>query len=107
MTFYTIVNTDIEKAFNSLSHPFYSVSKHGYGYDFIKSIELLLESQESCIIDAEITNSYFKLEKGARQGDAVSAYLFILYLEVLFLLVKANKEVEGIYIFHYTYLYTA
>ena len=45
--------------------------------------------------------------KNARQGDAVFAYLFIPSLGVLLQLVKANKEVQDIYIFHYNYLYMA
>ena len=39
---------------------------------------MLLECQESCIINEGKTTKYFELQKGARQGDAVSAYLFIL-----------------------------
>ena len=34
------------------------------------------------------TTKYFNLEKGARQGTPVSAYLFILALEILFYLSK-------------------
>ena len=65
----------------------------------------LAESQESCIISARITMSYFNLEKGACPGDPLSAYLFILCLlfyQALFLLVKANHKIRGIKIFHYT-----
>ena len=43
--------------------------------------------------------------KNARQGDAVFAYLFILSLGVLPQLVKANKEVQDVYIFHYNMAY--
>ena len=46
------------------------------------------------------------LKKGARHGDPVSAYLFILRLEVLILLVKANYKIQGMNISQYTYLYT-
>ena len=67
----------------------------------------MLESQESCINKAGITTSYFSLEKGAHQGDPVSVYLFILCLEVLFLLAKATHKIRGLNIFQYTYLYTA
>ena len=62
-----IVTVDIEKAFDSLSHSFLLVSlkRHGYGNDFIKWVEMLLECQESCIINGGNTTKYFKLQKGA------------------------------------------
>ena len=50
---------------------------------------------------------YTSVLKKVCQGDPVSAYLFILCLEVLFLLVKANHKIRGLNIFQYTYLYTA
>ena len=36
---------------------------------------MLFKCQESCIINGGNTTKYFKLQKGARQGDPVSAYL--------------------------------
>ena len=85
-----IVTIDIEKAFDSLSHSFLLayLKKFGFDHDFIRQVKILIESQESCIVNAGTTTSYFNLEKGAGQGDPVSAYLFILCLEVLFLIVK-------------------
>ena len=100
-----IVTVDIEKAFDSLSHSFLlaCLKKFGFGHDFIRWVKILLESQESCIINAGTTTSYFNLEKGACQGDPLSVYFFILCLEVLFLLVKANHKIRGVNIFQYTY----
>ena len=97
-----IVTVDIEKAFNSLSNSFLlaCLKKYGYGSDFIKWVELLLECQESCIINGGNMTNYFKLQKGARQGDTISAYLFILCLEIVFIPIKANKRVKGINIFN-------
>ena len=48
-----IVNVDIEKAFDCLSHSFLLAcpKKYGYGNDFIKWVDMLLECQESCIIN--------------------------------------------------------
>ena len=71
---------DIEKAFDSLDHDFlvHVLNKFGFGSNFITWIKLLLNSQQSCVISRCITTPYFNLEKGARQGDPVSAYLFIL-----------------------------
>ena len=90
-----VVTVGIEKAFDSLSHCFLLVcfNEYGCGNDFIKWVEMLLECQESCIINGGNTTKYFKLQKGARQGDPISAYLFILCLEIVFILIKANKRV--------------
>ena len=104
-----IVTVDIEKAFGSLSHSFLLAcpKKFGFGHDIIRWVTILVESQESGIFNARVTTSYFSLEKDARQGDSVSAYLFTLCLEVLFLLHKANHKIRGLNILQYTYLYTA
>ena len=51
-----------------------------------------------------ITTKYFKLEKGVRQADPVSAYLFALCSDILFMLIKNNKNIR---IFGNTFLYTA
>ena len=50
---------------------------------------------------------YFKFQKGAQQGNSISAYLFVLCLEIVFILIKANKRVKEINIFKHTYLYSA
>ena len=49
--------------------------KNGLGENFIHWIKVLLNNQQGCVINA---TRYFNSEKGARQGDPISAYLFIL-----------------------------
>ena len=80
-----IVNVDIEKAFDSLRHSFLlaCLKKYEYENDFIKWVEMLLECQESCIINRGNTTKHFELQKGARQGDPISTYLYALRLEIL------------------------
>ena len=68
---------------------------------------MLLNSQESCVINESNTTPYVNLGKGAPQGDPVSAYLFILALEVLFVFIKSNENIKGIEIFKFVFLYTA
>ena len=98
---------DIEKAFDSLDHSFLiSVLKQfEFGENFIDWIKILLYKQESCILNGCFTTKYFNLEKGARQGDSTSAYLFILALEILFLLIKNDTSIKGIKVFDCFSLY--
>ena len=63
---------------------------------------------KSCfILNGVFTIKYFNLEKGAFQGDPVSAYLFILALEIIFLLIKNDSSTKGIKTFDYVFLYRA
>ena len=98
---------DIEKAFDSLDHDFLvNVSnKFVFGSNFISWIKLLLNSQKSRVIDGGSTSPHFNLGNGTRQGDPVSADLFTLALEVLFVFIKTNEIIKGIEIFKYVFLY--
>ena len=104
-----LVTMDIEKAFDSLDHDFLVnvLNKFGFGSNFISWIYFLLNSKQSCVLNGGNTTPYFNLEKGARQGDPVSAYLFILALEALFVFIKSNENIKGTKIFKYFFLYIA
>ena len=104
-----LVTMDVENAFDSLDHEFLIsvLKKFGFGRNFISWIEIILKNQESCVINGGATTKYFKLNRGARQGDPISAYLFILVLGILFLLIKENPCIKGLNIFDRCYLYSA
>ena len=89
-----LMTVDIEKAFDSVNHVFLIsvLEKFGFGKDFVKWIKILLKNQESCVINGGKTSRYFQLKRGTRQGDPISAYLFILVLEIVFALIKLNKK---------------
>ena len=74
-----VVTVYIQKAFDSVNHLFLTTAlkKFGFGKTFIKWIQILLSIQESCIINGGTITKYFKFQKGTRQGDPISAYLFI------------------------------
>ena len=89
---------DIEKAFHPLDHDFLVnvLNKFVFGSNFLSWIKLLLNGVN--------TTPYFNLEKGTCQGDLVSAYRFILALEVLFMFIKSNENIKGIEIFKCVFL---
>ena len=104
-----IVSMDIEKAFDSLDHSFLLrvLNKIGFGQNFINWVKIILCNQEACVLNSGTTTNYFKLESGARQGDPISPYLFIIVLEILFISIKSNSSIKGIDICDNIFLYTA
>ena len=44
-------------------------------------------------LNGAAATQYIKLEKGAQQGGTLSAYMFILCLEILFTIVNKNKDI--------------
>ena len=95
-----LFSADFEKAFNSIDHSFlFSVlESFGFGPDFIQWVRTLFYNAESCVINNGRSTGYFRPERGTRQGDPLSAYLFILALEVLLIQIKENNDIKGIII---------
>ena len=104
-----LITVDIEKAFDSINHSFLmcGLKKFGFGNKFRKWAEILMKNSESCVINGGKTTPYFKLERGTRQGDPISDYLFIIALEEVFSLIKTNTDIEGLQYFRHTFLYPA
>ena len=79
----------------------------GFGNDFRNWIQILMKKSESRVINSGKTTPYFKLERGTREGDPILAYLFVIALEEVFSLIKANPDIEGLQFFSHTFLYSA
>ena len=82
------------------------MEKNGFGQNFILLVKILLKDQELCVINGGKATKCFMLGRGARQGDRISGFLFILALEILFLLTKTKPDIVGL-IFDHGYLYSA
>ena len=104
-----LMTVDIQKAFDSVDHNFMYACLKRFGFDesFIKWIRVLYEKQESCVLNGGHSTGYFPLQRGVRQGDPISAYLFIITIEVFFNMVRNNPKIEGLNILGFKYLLTS
>ena len=51
---------------------------------------------ESCVMNNGQSSGYFPLNRGTRQGDPLSANLFILVFEVMLIQIRENDNIKGI-----------
>ena len=94
-----LISIDFEKAFDSVSWKFLEIvmrEKFKFDDSFIKWITVLYNGACSCILNNGFTSMYFSLQRGVRQGDPLSPYLFILVVEVLACFIRQNKQIQGI-----------
>ena len=74
-----ILQLDFVKAFESAERIalFDTLRKFNYGEDFIQWIECCYNNISSCVMNNGYSMGWFKLQRGIRQGCALSCYLFI------------------------------
>ena len=91
-------SSDFGKAFDSIDHCFMfaCLKRFGFGTQFVQWVKTLFNSARSCVMNNGFSTSYFALERGTRQGDPLSNYLFILAIELLLIRVRDSELVRGI-----------
>ena len=89
---------DFEKAFDSISWSFLFkvLESFNFGESFKTWIKLFYTNISSCIMNNGHSTGYFEIKRGVRQGDPLSAYLFILVTELLTRVINGNKDIHGI-----------
>ena len=89
---------DFEKAFDTVEWPFLqkTLQHYNFGPSAMNWIRLFYHNTESCILNNGWSGSFFKLERGVRQGCPLSPYLFILCVEILAEAIRKNESIKGI-----------
>ena len=92
-----LIAIDFKKAFDSESRDFLfrTLSAFRFGPSFIQWIKTFYNNISSCVMNNGFATA-FEIQRGVRQGDPLSSYLFIIVLEILNTSIRSNKNIQGI-----------
>ena len=89
---------DFEKAFDSISWKF--IEKVLIFLNFGESIKQLLKvfysDISASVVQCGFISEFFIVQRGCRQGEPLSPYIFLLCAEILTRMFKAKKDIKGI-----------
>ena len=93
-----VLAIDFEKAFDSLEWIFLWRTLKAFEFPdfYINAIKTVYNNIETCVINGATTSKYFQVTRSARQGDPLSAIIFIVALEVLLIRIRQNKDIRGL-----------
>ena len=89
---------DFQKAFDSVSWKFFytALGLFGFKENFCKWIKVLNTDVKATVLQCGVLSEFFSIERGCRQGDPISPYLFIICSQIMFLLIMNEKKIKGL-----------
>ena len=93
-----LISLDAKKAFDSVDHNYIrkTLAAYGFGPTFIKYFNTLYNGITARILVNGFFSDIIKIERGVKQGDALSCAIFILCIDPLIRNMNANRNIKGI-----------
>jgi hypothetical protein len=93
-----LISLDAKKAFDSVDHSYIrkTLEAYGFGEHFIKTFQTLYKDISARILVNGFTTEPIKIERGVKQGDALSCSIFIICIDPLLRNLNSNSSIEEI-----------
>ena len=97
---YCVISLDAKKAFDSVSHSYLVQVMKAYDFpvEFIHVFETLYSNNCALVQVNGHLSTPLRLERGVKQGDALSCGLFVLAIDPLLRNLVANNDIRGLHI---------
>ena len=88
----------MEKAFDSISWKFIEkvLNFLNFGESIKKWLKVFYNDISASVVQCGYLSEFFIVQRGCRQGDPLSPYIFLLCAEILTRMFKSNKDIKGI-----------
>jgi hypothetical protein len=93
-----LTSLDAKKAFDSVDHKYMDkvLSKYGFGNEFRKYFKIIYTDLKSIVMVNGYLTEEFNIERGVKQGDALSCAIFILCIDPLIRNMNRNEKIKMI-----------
>ena len=87
-----LLAVDFEKAFDRVAWSFIkkSLNRFNFGPDIKRWVQIFYTNIKASVAVNSQYTSWFQIERGVRQGDLLSPYLYLICAEIMSLLIRQN-----------------
>ena len=95
-----LVSLDAKKAFDSVSHQYIEETLEAYGFGpvFLNTFKILYREITARVLVNGFFSEAIKIERGVKQGDALSCAIFIICIDPLLRNINNNRKIKGVQI---------